>query len=134
MKDNLFHVVLAISLVTGTWIASHSAPVPAAFTSVAAIRPIDPAADVDVMDLRTGDSFWGFYLCGVVPCSTLVVKGGGHLVTLSYQNDRDARFFFHVVKEKTIEIHGQTFQLRVAAPDQIHVERGPQSNATVATR
>ena len=68
------------------------------------------------MDLRTGDSFWGFRLSGVVPCSKLLVKGGGHLVTLSLRNDGDAHCVYHVVDEKPIELQGKRFRLRSCRP------------------
>ena len=134
MSSNLFHVVLAICLVIGIWFASHGTFDRAAATNVAPAGRHDSASELDAMDLRTGDRFWGYFLCGVVPCSNLVAKGGGHLVTLSLQDDRDARFFFHVVGAKKIKLAGKEFQLRVIAPDQVHVERAPRCEAAVATR
>ena len=86
------------------------------------------------MDLRTGDTFWGLHLDGVVPCSKMLVKGGGNLVTLSHRNDGDARCIYHVVDEKRIELHGNEFRLRVVAPDQIHVERETVSTAVATNR
>jgi hypothetical protein len=84
------------------------------------------------MDLRTGDTFWGFRLSGVIPCSKMLVKGGGNLVTLSLRNDGDARCVYHVVDEKRIKLHEEDFRLRVVGPDEVHVERQPKSS-TVAT-
>ena len=86
------------------------------------------------MDLRTGDTFWGLHLSGVIPCSKLLVKGGGNLVTLSLRNDGNARCVYHVMDEKRIELQGKTFCLRVIGPDQIHVERQPISNAVAISR
>jgi hypothetical protein len=86
------------------------------------------------MDLRTGDTFWGFRLSGVVPCSKMLVKGGGNLVTLSLQNDGDARCVYHVMDEKRIELQGKDFRLRVVGPDEIHVERQSISSAVATSR
>ena len=127
MKSNLFHVVVAICLVGGTWFASH--PLSDRTTSGAVAGLIEPTTLGDALDVRTGDRFWGLQLCGVVPCSTLTVKGGGHLVTLSPQTDDNQRCFFHVMGEKQIELFGKKFQLSVNGPDQIHVERVPVSVA-----
>jgi hypothetical protein len=86
------------------------------------------------MDLRTGDTFWGFHLDGVLPCSSMLVKGGGNLVTLSEQHNSDARCIYQVVREKRVTLHGHEFLLRVVAADHIHVERIPEATAVVASR
>ncbi len=131
MKIQLFHVVLAICLVSGTWFASRPVGPAAAEVTRSQVAPA-PTIEADILDLRTGDTFWGFHLSGVVPCAKILVKGGGNLVTLSLRNDGDARCIYHVLGEKRIELQGKVFRLSVVAPDQIHVEREPVSKA-VAT-
>ena len=86
------------------------------------------------MDLRTGDSFWGLHLDGVVPCSSILVKGGGNIVTLSVRHDPDAHCIYQVVHEKRITLNGNEFLLRVVAADQVHIEREPVSKSVVAKR
>jgi hypothetical protein len=127
-----FHVVLAICLVGGMWCTSHPVLHPAPEVTENESSPASPTAEADVLDLRTGDTFWGLHLDSVVPCSTMLVKGGGHLVTLSIRHDHDARCIYHVVHEKRITLHGDQFRLRAVAADQIHVEREPVSQS-VAT-
>lgn len=132
MRSHVFHTVLAIFLVSGTWWASHPGMPPTAKASERQIGKIANVAEVDVLDLRIGDSFWGLHLSSVVPCSKMLVKGGGWLVTLSVRNDGDARCVYHVMDEKLIELQGKRFRLRVVGTDQIHVEREPSVKA-VAT-
>jgi hypothetical protein len=134
MQNHIFQTVLAICLVSGTWCASHVGIYPTAGAIENQAAPVAPTVEADVMDLWTGDSFWGFHLDGVVPCSSMLVKGGGNLVTLSAQHDPDARCIYQVVHEKTIKLHGTEFRLRVIAADQIHVEREPLSKAVVTNR
>jgi hypothetical protein len=134
VRSQLFHVVLAICLVSGTWYVSHPVLQPTAEVTESAATPVAAAVEADVFDLRTGDTFWGIHFDGVVPCSSMLVKGGGHLVTLSVQNNHEARCIYQVVKEKQITLHGSEFRLRVIAPDQIHVERVPPSAAVAASR
>jgi hypothetical protein len=132
VKTHLFHIVLAICLVSGTWCVSHLGLHPTTEAAANQVAPVACITEDDVMDLRTGDTFWGFRLSGVIPCSKMLVKGGGNLVTLSLQNDGDARCVYHVVDEKRIELQGKEFRLRVVGPDEVHVERQPISS-TVAT-
>jgi hypothetical protein len=134
VKTYLFHIVLAICLVSGTWCASHLGLHPTTEATANQAAPVASIAEDDVMDLRTGDTFWGFHLTGVVPCSKLLVKGAGNLVTLSLRDDGDARCVYHVMDEKRIELQGKEFRLRVIGPDQIHVERQPISNTVAISR
>ena len=64
----------------------------------------DSTTDSKSLDLRTGDDFWGFHLGAVIPCSSVVVKGGGHLVTFSPQGRGDLHSVFQVVGEKHVEL------------------------------
>jgi hypothetical protein len=134
MRSHVFHVVLAVCLVSGTWWTSHSALYPTAEAVENQAPPVAPTVEADVIDLRTGDTFWGLHLDGVVPCSSMLVKGGGNLVTLSGQHDHDARCMYQVVHEKQITLHGNEFRLRVVAADQIHVERDSVSKAVVTNQ
>jgi hypothetical protein len=137
MQSHLFHVVLAVCLVGGTWCASHPALHPTAAVMEnqdSLVAPAAEAVEADVIDLRTGDTFWGLHIDGVVPCSGLLVKGGGNIVTLSDQDDRDARCMYQVVHEKQIALHGKEFRLSVVAADQIHVRREPALKAVVSSR
>ena len=126
MPGYFFNSFLAIFLVCGTWLVSHPR------SQADALAPWDTQSvepEMDVLDLRTGDRFWGFHLDGVVPCSSMLVKKGGHLVTLSLPHDRTARCFYHVVGERPIDLEGQLFRLRVVGPDEIHVEREAASRS-----
>ena len=120
MRDRMFHVALALFLVGGTWLASRS---DLSGKDVAPPASTEAHASDNAVDVRTGDRFWGMQLCGVVPCSTLVVKGGGHLVTLAFDGDTDARCFYHVIGEKRLELNGHEFKMRVEGPELVHVER-----------
>ena len=125
MESHTFHVVLAICLVGGTWYVSHPVRHATAEAAEKQSPPVVPTVEADVLDLRTGDTFWGLHLDGVLPCSSVLVKGGGNLVTISVRNDHDARCIYQVVREKRIKLHGNEFLLRVIADDEIHVERKP---------
>jgi hypothetical protein len=127
VPGHVLQVLLAICLVGGTLWASHPGLPPAAEGSQEAAAPVIAKLESDVLNLRTGDTFWGLHVDGVVPCSSMIIKGGGHLVTLSVHRDHEAHCVFHVVKEKRIDLNGNSFRLRVTAADQIHVERAPAS-------
>jgi len=79
----------------------------------------------DEMDLNTGDTFWGMSLDGVIPCSSMIVKGGGHLVSLSRNTQTDRKLYFHVRGTKEIELDGRTFRMTVTGDDTVHVDRRP---------
>ena len=134
MQHNAFHVVLAICLVGGTWWASRSTFPRTALDGEDQPSLVYRAIETDVMDVRTGDHFWGLHLDSVLPCSSMIVKGGGHLVTLSVPDDHDSRCIYQVVNEKKITLQGDVFRLRVIGTDQIHVEREPTSDAVVTNR
>ncbi len=80
-------------------------------------------AEPTEFNLRTGDSFWGLHLDGIVSLSTLLVKGGGHLVIISPVEKPDAKAYYQVRGEKTIQLEGITFLLTVTGDDQAHVGR-----------
>ena len=75
------------------------------------------------MHVRTGDQFWGINLDGVIPCSKMLVRGGGHLVILSPGDRPDAKCYFHVRSPKKVDLQGTRFTLAVAGQDKIHVTR-----------
>ena len=131
MLSHAFHVILAICLVIATWCVSHSGLHLAMENASNNAIPVAQAVEADEMTLRTGDTFWGLHLDGVVPCSSMLVKGGGNLVTFSIKQDHDARCSYHIVHDKHITLHGSDFRLRVVVPDQIHVQREPASPAVV---
>ncbi len=129
MRNHIFQVFLAFCVVGGTWCTSHlsspfAATLPDQDRTLAASLP-----EPDSLDLRTGDNFWGLHLDGVIPCSSLAVKGGGSIVTFSVENDHNVRCVYQVGHEKQINLRGEVFRVRVIAPDAIHVERGPLSKA-----
>ena len=96
-------------------------PHPSDSTVTQAATPV--VNEPDEIDLRTGDSFWGMSLDGVVPCSSMLVKGGGHLVSLSRNSQADRKLYFHVKGTKVIELDGQKFELTVIGEDTVHVDR-----------
>ena len=48
----------------------------------------------------------------------MIIKGGGNLVTLSLRSEPGAHCVFHVIKEKRIDLNGNSFRLRVTEADQ----------------
>jgi len=85
--------------------------------------PVIPVVEASEMELRTGDNFWGLHLDGVVALSSMLVKGGGHLVIISPLDQPDAKAYYHVRREKTIELAGTTFSLSVQGEDKAFVSR-----------
>ncbi|MBX3411374.1 MAG: hypothetical protein KF708_01560 [Pirellulales bacterium] len=85
--------------------------------------PTPVVKEPDAMELRTGDTFWGMSLDGVVPCSSMLVKGGGHLVSISRNSQSDRKLYFHVRGTKLIELDKQKFKLTVTGEDSVHVDR-----------
>jgi len=132
MRDRIFHVALALFLVGGTWLAARG-EIPSGKDITESAATVPHAADNSI-DVQTGEKFWGLQLCGVVPCSTLVVKGGGHLVTIAFDGESDARCFYHVIGEKRIDVNGRAFRLRVEGPETVHVERVIAADDHVAAR
>lgn len=86
-----------------------------------ALEPV--VYEPDTLDLRTGDTFWGLSLDGVIPCSSLLVKGGGHLVSLSRNSQTDRKLYFHIRDDKLIELDDLKFRLIVTGEDTVHVDR-----------
>lgn len=129
MFRHCVHFVVALVLVSGTFLTAQrlTATSTAAASSVtvepAAAPVADPTATVDELSLHTGDRFWGLYVGGVIPCSTMLVKGGGYLVMLAPNHDQKASCFFHVKDTKQIEFHGRRFRLEVVGQDHVRVVR-----------
>ncbi|MBX7168227.1 MAG: hypothetical protein K1X74_17960 [Pirellulales bacterium] len=86
------------------------------------VATVDPTSTMTEIDARTGDSFWGLHVDGVIPCSTMLVKGGGHLVILAPIDNPQGKCHFHVKDEKRVVLGGRAFLLRVTGDDQIHVQ------------
>lgn len=122
------HFVVALALVSGTFVTAHRlSPAPATTAQVSTVETapvaIDPTEAAHELSLHTGDRFWGLYVGGVIPCSTMLVKGGGYLVMLAPNHDQKASCFFHVKDTKEIEFHGRKFRLEVVGQDQVRVVR-----------
>lgn len=122
----------ALSLVAVTWLVAHTYRQPALATAAATPTAVDPTLAQTDLRLRTGDSFWGMHLGGVIPCASMLVKGGGHLVMLSPQENHEARCFFHIKENKQLTFGGHTFHLEVIGPDQVHVVRDAVTNVALA--
>jgi hypothetical protein len=99
-------------------------PVPNVTTARAPAIEQEPTS----MELRVGDKFWGMHLDGVVPCSSMLVRGGGHLVLISPVKDPLSRCHFHVRGQKVIQLEGVRFTLDVLGEDTVFVNRdlGPE--------
>lgn len=130
MIRHCVHFVVALVLVSGTFLtAQRLTATPASGAPTVAVEhaatPVtaDPTATLDELSLHTGDRFWGLYLGGVIPCSTMLVKGGGYLVMLAPNHDQKASCFFHVKEAKEIEFHGRRFRLEVTGQDHVRVVR-----------
>ena len=96
---------------------------PPATAPTAAVAADLPAPEPHQRQVRTGETFWGLHLDGVIPCSTLMVKGGGHLVILAPVAAPAFKCYFHVKDGKQVELEGQCFTLEVVGDDQIAVAR-----------
>lgn len=135
MKRHLGTVAAALFLVLGTftvterWVLHRQHAVQAQ-----PVVAVDPTADLAEVDVRTGDAFWGLHLDGVIPCASMLVKGGGHLVIISPQGNHEARCYFHIKDTKVVELGAVRFRLQVVAPDRIHVIREPAEQVAVASR
>jgi hypothetical protein len=132
MQRQAWEFLGALVLVIGTWFASNlvrntpaEAPADAAplITPVAVETPLDPTEQLLEIDLKTGDSFWGLHLDGVIPCSTMLVKGGGHLLMLSHADRPDLRCYYQIKDPKIVELDGRTFRVTITEPDRAHVTR-----------
>lgn len=135
MKRHLGTFAAALLLILGTftvterWVLHRQHTVQAQPVAV-----VDPTADLTEIDVRTGDAFWGLHLDGVIPCASMLVKGGGHLVIISPQGNHEARCYFHIKDAKVVELGAVRFRLQVVAPDQVHVIREPAEQVAVASR
>lgn len=81
---------------------------------------------------RTGDRFWGLHVEGVIPCSAMVVRGGGHLVILTREDRPMDKCSYHVKGKKKVQLDERTFLLTVVSDDMIRVERIEGDGALVA--
>ncbi len=136
MKRYLVPLSLALVLVSVTYAVTERV-VEMRKPEVVVTEPVvavDPTATLTEVDVRTGDQFWGLHLDGVIPCASMLVKGGGHLVIISPQGNHEARCYFHVKDAKTVQLGKVHFRLQVVGPDQIHVIREPAEQVAVASR
>lgn len=82
-----------------------------------------PAPEPDEVVARTGDGFWGLHVEGVIPCSSMLVRGGGHLVILTRDDRPIEKCSYHVKGKKTVSLDARRFVLSVVGDDQIRAER-----------
>lgn len=90
--------------------------------TLAAVGPIKNAAPQEAdgsFVVQTGQSFGGLHLQGVIPCSSMVVKGGGHLVIVTRHERPLESCSFHIKDTKRIEIDGHAYQVSVVKDDTI---------------
>lgn len=91
--------------------------------AVPQVEVVKAAVEVPVLTARTGDAFWGLHVEGVIPCSSMLVRGGGHLVILT-RNERPLdKCSYHVKGKKKVFLDDRKFVLSVVGDDMIHVER-----------
>ncbi len=135
MRTRMVYGLLALGSLVGMGVVASRHP---QWTSPKATQvvmlPADPTEGINDLDVKTGDSFWGLHLDGVVPCSSMLVKGGGHLVIISRKANHEAQCYFHVKETKNVELAGTRFKLEVVAPDHIHVTRELLSPVAMAAR
>ena len=86
---------------------------------------VAPEPEPSDLHVRTGERFWGLHLDGVIPCARMLVRGGGHLVILSHRDEPEAKCYFHVRSQKTVDLRGRKFSLVVTGEDRIRVIREP---------
>jgi len=72
-----------------------------------------------VYTVRTGQTFSDLHLQGVIPCSPMLVKGGGHLILLTRRERPNFSCSYHVKSTKQISLGGKTFEIAVVDDDTI---------------
>lgn len=92
----------------------------------------DPTQQLDELTLGTGDTFWGLHFDGVLPCSRMLVRGGGYIVNFSDIDNPTYRAHFHVDGKKAVSVYGQEFTVEVTGEDEIHVVRTPDQTVVAA--
>lgn len=85
------------------------------------------------LEARTGDRFWGLHLEGVIPCSSMLVRGGGHLVILTRDDRPMDKCSYHVKGKKVVTLDDRRFTLTVTGDDLIHVAKALPEGEAVAT-
>jgi len=93
---------------------------------------VDPTKEPDELTLGTGDTFWGLHFDGMLPCSRMLVRGGGYIVNFSDIDNPTYRAHFHVDGKKTVSVYGQEFTVEVTGEDEIHVVRTPEKTVVAA--
>lgn len=83
----------------------------------------EPAPEPTELVAKTGDQFWGLHLEGVIPCSSMLVRGGGHLVILTRDDRPMDKCSYHVKGKKTISLGDRQFVMSVVGDDTIRVTR-----------
>ncbi len=86
----------------------------------------DTTERLDELVVRPGDAFWGLQLDGILPCSKMLVRGGGHIVNFSLLDDAFRRSHFHVRKEKAVSVYDRKFTITIVSDDEIRVRRTPE--------
>lgn len=107
------------TLIFGVWFATNSDSEAPPVKATAAAAVVEPSK----MQIQTGDRFWGLHLDGIVACSSLLVKGGGHLVMITPLDDPELKCYYHVKDEKVVELNGLRFKLVVTGEDTAYVDR-----------
>lgn len=122
--------------VASAWIATTMLVTPATPEPVAAVSEEpkeaeefavieDGTENLDELTLRTGDTFWGLHFDGMLPCSKMLVRGGGYIVNFSSLEDPYRHSHFHVRDARTISVYDHPFTVEVLNDDEIRVSRAP---------
>ncbi len=87
---------------------------------------------LDELTLHTGDTFWGLHFDGMLPCSKMLVRGGGHIVNFSLLEDPYRHSHFHVRGTRSVNVYDRPFTVEVLGDDEIRVSRVPAESVAAA--
>lgn len=92
----------------------------------------DTTESLDELVLHTGDTFWGLHFDGMLPCSKMLVRGGGHIVNFSSLDDPYRHSHFHVRGARAVTVYDRPFTVEVLGEDEIRVSRTPADSVAAA--
>jgi len=136
MKNIEIYFTSLLIGVTSAWVTTtvlnHRSPetvetiveVPESIQNVAIIE--DATEHLDELTISAGETFWGLHFDGILPCSKMLVRGGGHIVNFSQIDGSVGRTHFHVRKQKAVSVYGRKFTIEIVSDDEILVRRTPK--------
>lgn len=144
MKNVGMYVCSMVIGVASAWIATtmliSPPPTPEPVTTVIEAPEVvhefavveDVSEGLDEITLRTGDTFWGLHFDGMLPCSKMIVRGGGHIVNFSLLDDPLRHSHFHVRGAREILVYDRPITVEVLGDDEIRVSRTPTGSVAAS--